>query len=112
MLDLCLSSNQNLCLQDQKAAEELASYFITVMAKRMMLSIYSYLSMKILKNVKKELESFIRYRLPHGIIESSTGHECFSKKIFLIEASDLVLWYQMNWILNTYRVRTKNKDSF
>jgi hypothetical protein len=56
-----LAHKQNLCLQDQKSAEEFASYFITVMAKHMMLSIYTYLSKKSLKNVRKELESFIRY---------------------------------------------------
>ncbi len=66
MLSLALN---NLCLQDQKEAEEMASYFITVMAKHMMLSIYSYLSMKSLKNVRKELESFIRYGLLY-LIES------------------------------------------
>ena len=55
--------------------------------KHMMLSIYTYLSKKSLKNVRKELESFNRYGLSHRISQSSMGNE-YLKKIIFINKND------------------------
>jgi hypothetical protein len=59
--------------QDEKAAEELAIYFIVVIAKYLILNVFSYLPRKCYKIIKNELESFNRYFLTH-IFTTSVCH--------------------------------------